>query len=445
LSRIVIIATQYASLAIALAIIVRLPALSFSRHIRYAIAIGLSALIAAFNLIASDPAELFGDFTDAYYPAGVAALNDPQSIGTLFYGVLGFVNIPILAYLFAPFALLDMTPASWIFAVMGVVMAGVAWLIIAREAELDEQSTHLFMLVFVAFGPLAYSIKEGNTTHMVLLALAVALAMLRRGQNVNAGLLLGFAAMIKLPLMLFGVYFLLRRNWQAVFAFGAVCAGISLASLAVFGWELHRLWFDECIRNFSANAIGAFNVQSISAFLIRLSEPKDVLVDWSAYPPGGLQQGIATAAVIGIYLAAIAVCARNGAGAAGDERGGSNRKMMLDFQIVLALSVLTSPLSWSHYYTWLLLPIGFLLSPAGPMVGDTAARRWGWAAILLMMPIVFLLQFPWEWLTVLYAKLLVSHLLAGGLIMLGLLLWLRWQEVSATARASAIPARIDAS
>jgi alpha-1,2-mannosyltransferase len=443
LSRTLVIATQLAYFAIALAIIVRLPTLSFSRHIRYAIAIGLSTLIAVFNLIASDPAELFGDFTDAYYPAGIAVLRDTQSISTLFEGVLGFVNIPILAYLFAPFALLDMTPASWIFAVMGVAMAGVAWLIIANEAELDEQSSHVFLLIFAAFGPLAYSIKEGNTTHMVLLALAVALAMLRRGQNFNAGLLLGFAAMVKLPLMLFGVYFLLRRNWQAVFAFGAICAGISLASLAVFGWELHRLWFDECIRNFSANTIGAFNVQSISAFLIRLVEGKDVLVDWNAYPPGGVQKGIATAAVIGIYLAAIAVCARNGAGAAGDEHGATGGPMVLDFQIVLALSVLTSPLSWSHYYTWLLLPVGFFLSPAGPMVSDAAARRWGWVAVLLMMPIVLLLQFPWEWLNILYAKLLVSHLLAGGLLMLSLLLWMRWQEVSATARAETISAQAD--
>jgi alpha-1,2-mannosyltransferase len=257
--------------------------------------------------------------------------------------------------------------------------------------------------------------------------------MLRRGQNVSAGLLLGFAAMVKLPLMLFGVYFLLRRNWQAVFAFGAICAAISLASLALFGWDMHRLWFDECIRNFNANAIGAFNVQSISAFLIRLAEPQGVLVDWRAYPPGTVLKAISTTAVIAIYIVAIAACTRAIASA---NRDGSDRRTVLDFQIVLALSVLTSPLSWTHYYVLLLLPVGFFLGASGTMADDPAARRWGWAAILLMMPIVFLLQFPWDLLNLAYAKLLVSHVLAGGLILLALLIRARWQEASAAGRIS---------
>lgn len=431
--RTAIIVTQYAAFAIGLAILFRLPAMGFGRRSRYAAALGLGALIAAFNLIVSDPEQLFGDFEDAYYPAGVAALNEPQSIGTLFEGVLGFVNIPILAYLFAPFALLDLAPAAWIFTAMGVVMVVAAGGIIAREAGLDDERCQLFLLVFAAFGPLAYSIKEANTTHMILLALAVALAWLRRERNILAGLVLGFAAMIKLPLMLFGVYFLLRRNWPAVLAFGAICAGISLASLALFGWDMHRLWFDECIRNFNANAIGAFNVQSISAFLIRLAEPQGVLVDWRAYPPGAVQKAVSTALVITIYLAAVIACARPIASA---DRSGSDPRTVLDFQIVLALSVLTSPLSWTHYYVLLLLPIGFFLGSGGAMASDPAARRWGWAAILFMMPIVFLLQFPWEWLNLLYAKLLVSHVLAGGLIVLALLIRARWLEASAAGRVS---------
>lgn len=431
--RIAILATQYASFAIALSILVRLPAQGFSRRGRYIAVTVLGVAIAAFCLVVSDPADLFGDFVDAYYPAGATAMNDPQSIGTLFEGVLGFVNIPILAYLFAPFALLDIATASWIFAAMGVAMVLAAMLLIAREAGMDERSGQVFALVCAAFGPLAYSIKEGNTTHMVLLALIAALAMLRRGQNLKAGLLLGAMAMLKLPLMLFGVYFLLKRNWQAVFGFGAVCASISLASLAVFGWELHRLWFDECIRNFNANSIGAFNVQSIAAFLIRLSEARDVLVDWNAYPPEALQKGIATAAVIAIYLTAIASCARNGVSAAADKARAADRRLVLDFQIIVALSVLTSPLSWSHYYALLLLPLGFFLSPAGPIADDRAARRWASASILLMMPIVFLLTFPWDWANILYAKLLVSQVLAGGLILLGLLIRARWREASAAA------------
>jgi alpha-1,2-mannosyltransferase len=430
LLRLIILVTQYISFAIGLAIIWRLHQMRLGYHVRVAIAAGLSVLIASFNLIASDPADLFGDFKDAYYPAGVAVLNDPQSISTLFDGVLGFVNMPIVAYIFTPFAALPIGPASVIFAIAGLVMAAAACVIIAREAGLDEPRSLLFMFVFSAFGPLAYSIKEGNTSHMILLALAVGLALLRTGRNLSAGLLLGLAAIIKLPLMLFGVYFVLRRNWRAALGFGLICAGTGLASLAIFGWDMHQRWFDECIRNFNANAIGAFNVQSFAAFLIRLVEPAQVLLDWNAYPPGPLQKAIATSVVIAIYLAAIAACARGGPSSSRGT-GGKDTQTLLDFQIVLGLSVLTSPLSWSHYFVWLLMPIGILLGPVKSLAGNAPARGLVWVAILLMMPIVFMLQFPWAWMNLLYAKLLVSHLLAGGLIILALLIWARWQESSA--------------
>src|SRR5271169_5215258 len=68
------------------------------------------------------------------------------------------------------------------------------------------------------------------------------------GRPVAAGTLLGAAAMLKLPLLLFGAYFVLRRNWRGALGFAAVCSTIGILSAIVFGWDFHVRWFELCVR-----------------------------------------------------------------------------------------------------------------------------------------------------------------------------------------------------
>ena len=165
-----------------------------------------------------------------------------------------------------------------------------------------------------------YSLKEGNTSHWVLAALAGGLYLLRAGRPVAAGALLGAAAVLKLPLLLFGVYFVLRRNWRGALGFAAVCAAMGLLSVTLFGWDFHVRWFDLCVRQFSSQWIAAFNVQSIQSFVLRLRPAPELLRDWTAYPPAAGQR-IAGYVLVGLlYLVALWSCILGSARRA--ERGG---------------------------------------------------------------------------------------------------------------------------
>src|SRR6202007_2946732 len=140
--------------------------------------------------------------------------------------------LPILAWLFAPLAPLSRESAPWVFLGVGIPVALTAWALLARLARLDATKAAFLLFLFMVNGPMVNSLREGNTTHFLLLLLVIALLLWRAGWEYSAGLVLGFCAVFKLPLLLYGVYFLLRRRWRIV-AGGATMIA-ALAALSVW-------------------------------------------------------------------------------------------------------------------------------------------------------------------------------------------------------------------
>jgi hypothetical protein len=379
-------------------------------------AIGCAAL-AVLTFRISDPSYLFWDFHSAYYPAGQAVLAGAQQLREMTgLGVSGFVNMPVIAYIFAPFALLPERAAANLFLMLSLASVAATWLMLAGIARLGTADRWLLLLVFAANGPLIYSLKEGNTSHFVLLALVAALAMLRSGRAGTAGALLGAAAMVKPPLLLFGVFFVLRRDLRGTIDFCAVCGAVVLLSLALFGRSDNWHWFQACIVQFSHHWLAAFNVQSIPAFLFRLVAPASSLQDWNAsLPPAGFATLADVAFALLFGLAAIALW-----------RGAQASKaalpaLELQYSLAVCLVILASPLSWSHYYCWLLLPTALFLGWRRRL--PRRSRICGWLAILLVTPVIRMLHFASPWMLHVYKDAGVSHLLVGGLLWFGLIVW----------------------
>jgi alpha-1,2-mannosyltransferase len=381
-------------------------------------------VLAILTFVVVDPQYPFWDYRTAYYPAGKAILDDPAALaGLMGKGVNGFVNLPIVAYLFAPFSLLSLRYAIGLFTLIGLAATVVAWLLLVSLARLKGAERWLLLLLFAANGPLLYSLKEGNTSHWVLAALAGGLYLLRVGRPVAAGALLGAAAVLKLPLLLFGVYFVLRRNWRGTLGFAAVCTAMGLLSVILFGWDFHVRWFDLCVRQFSSQWIAAFNVQSIQSFVLRLQPAPELLHDWTAYPPA-LGQRIAGYVLVGLlYLVALGSGILGSARRADQAGRAANTRTDLEFLLVLCLAVVSSPLSWSHYYAWLLLPAAFHLGSESPFAPGTTARRLRWVAIILAMLLVRPLQFSDPALMTAYSVVGTSNLLFGGVLWIGLIAW----------------------
>jgi hypothetical protein len=397
--------------------------------------------LAILTFLAVDPQYPFWDYRTAYYPAGKAVLDDPASLAVLIgKGVNGFVNLPIVAYLFVPFSTLSLRYAIGLFTLFGLMMTAVAWILLIGLAELKGAERWLLLLLFVANGPLLYSIKEGNTSHVILVALTGGLYLLRARRPVAAGALLGAAAVLKLPLLLFGVYFVMRRDWRGTLGFAGVCIVVGMLSVILFGWDFHVRWFELCVLQFGSRWLAAFNVQSIQSFILRLQVAPSLLTDWTtAYSPGTSQR-LAGYVLIGLlYLAALWSCIRGSARLGDNTSGTGDTRRDLEFLLVLCLAVVSSPLSWSHYYAWLLLPAAFHLRSTSPFAAGSIARLLGWVAIVLATVLVRPLQFSDPVFMTAYSTVGASNLLFSGLLWIGLIAW------SLARSRGAMPSAISAS
>jgi alpha-1,2-mannosyltransferase len=404
-------------------------AFSFDRNMPvWATAVTVLVMI-AFTCIGfrlSSPPEWFWDFTRAYYSAGRDVVQgDMAALHVLIRegATGGFVNIPIVAYLFAPFGILPPRMAGALFTVVGVALTVLAWLLLVRLAKLDVRERWILALLFIANGPLLTGIKFGNLSYVILVALAGGLFFIRSGRSGIAGALIGLAVVIKPVLILMGLFFLLRRDWRGSLSFAAVGVTTALLSLLVFGWTENLEWFQNCIVQYSQNWLPTFSVQSISGFILRLDATAKIS-EWILVPPTQLQKLAAQIVTALIFLAGALACLKPAAVKRADIAQLPDERRDLQYLLVVCLCIVTSPLAWSHYYAWLLLPTAFFLKSHA--LGDMpAGARWaGWIAIICVTPLngwPSLISNPL--LMNIYRSLFMSHMLLGGLIWFGLICW----------------------
>jgi hypothetical protein len=377
----------------------------------------------------SAPSVNFADFAQAYYPAGQRVSIDPQALtSSLQRKTAGFVNLPILAYLFVPLAALPLSIAGWVFFSLGLIAVVATWWMLAESVQLTRFARAGLFFLFAANGPLIYSLKEGNTTHIVLLFVVYALRLLEQRKDRAAGIALAIAALIKPPLLLFGGYFALRRQWKPVIAALLVCVAAIVLSVVTFGVDMHLYWYQNTLQPYGSNPLSAFNVQSLPAFFARLTRASGALGDWSVRELAPGARWASRISVLAVLLVSVLILRRGTGRAAHAERWATG----LAFAVVLLLAVICFPLSWSHYLLWGLVPIAYWVRRSE----DHAFLRtgWGWASalavIMISAPAIEVSGMRDSFMEI-YAKTGASCLLFGALLTLAFVL----REISqATAR-----------
>ncbi len=364
------------------------------------------------------------DYLNAYYLAGRAVLEKPAGLHSLLEkGTIGFVNIPIVAYAFAPFALIPARTSAIVFALFGFLSVVSAWYFLARLANLELRERWLLAFLFLVNGPLISGIKYGNLSYFILAAMAGGLWLLRSDRPGLAGVLLGVATVIKPPLALFGFFFLFRREWRGLAGYTATGLATILLSLLVFGWSDNFYWFETSIVQYSHTWLDAFNVQSITAFIQRLTDGAG-LREWQiATSPTTNEKLAAQFISVLLLLVGGAACLKPRFPKVEASVRLKAERQDLQFLLVICLCLVSSPLAWTHYYLWLLMPIAFFLS-----WGARGLPRWafwtGWVAIIMVSPIA---GNAWslsnEMLMALYRVTVVSHYLIGGLLIFVLAGW----------------------
>ncbi len=378
---------------------------------------GISCLsIIGFMLSVSAPTSyVFGDYNKSYYTGGRLVIENPKSLYT---DEVAFANIPIFGFLFTPFAFLPQKASYLLLAILSTIVVGFTCYLLVRPKFLTPLQRILIVSLFVVFGPLYNSLREGNSTHFAFPLLLGGLLCIQQHRQFSGGILLGIAALTKIPLMLFGVYYIARRQWQVVIGFVAIVLLIVAMSLLVFGIDLHISWFNYCILPFlKSGTVIAYNNQSLDAFLGRLFTDNS-LMDWNRLQLGINYRLLRYAIVSLLVSSTIWVFWKA-------KQPTTNEERSLEFAVVLCLAIMLSSVSWTHYYLYLLIPLSLLVSDR---LWLPQGRYW---VALLGFSILLIIPPPREIGSAnLVTRFLASHYFLGATILLLALLVARWQSSS---------------
>ena len=294
------------------------------------------------------------------------------------------------------------------------------WLLI-RLANLKSWKRLILILLIAINTPIYYSIWLGNTTQTVFLFVIASFMCFRLKRDIWSGVFLAIAGLIKIPLLFPILYFVLRKRWQVVKGFLVTILMTVGLSVLVCGINLNLIWFRECILAFVGKVLAAYNVQSVDSFVIRLLS--DAPIDTWDYTEGSWLFKLLRYSFFLILIGGTSfVILRSPANSSAEAEN-------LEFSSFLCLTLLVSPISWTHYYLVLLLPIALYL---GGQLG--IPNRWYWfipmafSILLVTLPNVRSITSENSVIAALTRHFLVSHFFWGGVLLLGILLSARYQK-----------------
>lgn len=276
--------------------------------------------------------------------------------------------------------------------------------------------------MFALSGPLFYSIRSGNTTHFLLLPLLIAWQCLQVRKDTFAGAILAVIGIIKPPFLILSFLGLIKGRWRVFWGSCSTILAVVFSSLLIFGIDLHENWYYTCVKPFSGKPIAAFNNQSLDSFLSRFLLGGDLL-SWKPLEVDldyRLVRLIFLTLMVGLVIWICGFLSFK-------EALKPNLTTNLDLSILICLGLLISPISWYHYYSFLLLPFSLFLE--GQMgippqsVNDTRQLYLvGFSIVLVAPPPVWVLHSDHYLITLIY-KALYSYCFFGGVILFALLLF----------------------
>jgi hypothetical protein len=283
---------------------------------------------------------------------------------------------PAYLLLIGPFALLPVTWGAALWDVGALVALALALVLIARELRprVRPWLLGLLLVLLIFWPPLLNTLLEAQVSPILLLLFTLAWCAARRGRSGWAGAWLGIATGIRLFPGLALVYFLLRRDWRALGMAAATCALSELLALPLVG-----------VRGFiayvtreapSTGAEWLINPHNVSlwglAGILLAGSPGHPAVIVAA----SLARPVAQTLVLGLVaMLGVFTFLRRRLPFSQDDG---------TFLAYLPAVLLASPLTWTHYFVFLLLPVIVLAGRLG-WLGSTAERaapeaRWaGWA------------------------------------------------------------------
>jgi len=334
-----------------------------------------------------------------------------------------FKNLPIVAVAFVPFAALEYLEAKRVLWWIGLASLLAAAALMGRSvlpAALGDGWTRTALAVAgtCSLAPAHTTLRHGQTTAVVTLALAAYAAARMRRRETLAGALLGAASVVKLPVLALAALEAIRRRYRTVAAWLAVVAATAIVSVAAFGPTLHGRYAHGLVQH-AGTVMTGHNNQSIAAVVHRISHGGNPY-EWETRL---LPRGDRIAAAVVTVLLAAALWRGLLAGRARGEP--DLDRFRLELPAVLAFGIVAMPVAWDHYFLLLIPGLASLASglrDRGLLARPIAVAALALAFLLLAVPTPQRVLdageqggLPWA--------LAVSHYFLGAALVLGLAVW----------------------
>ncbi|MFC3851025.1 glycosyltransferase 87 family protein [Corynebacterium hansenii] len=246
---------------------------------------------------------------------------------------LPFTYPPVAAVLFAPLA---MMPLQLVFVLVAAATMGSLWWVlrevVAKLGGLRAADAGWLALALTAallwFGPVHTTIGFGQVNVILMMLVAIDVLVVPPRWR---GLLTGAAIAVKLTPAVFGLWFLLRRDWGGIARIAASAGGLTLLGHLAAPADSARYWTDTLANTGRIGGPMYASNQSIDAELWRLGLHTE--------DSGG---GLWLALVLAALAVTVAVMLR----------------LLRDGHPFLAVcanalfGLLASPISWSHHWVW---------------------------------------------------------------------------------------------
>ena len=292
----------------------------------------------------------------------------------------GFRYAPIVAFLFAPLALVPLWAAAFAIFILKVFAVVVTVRVVARLTGLDREGAAKtgVLAVLVTSGYLLEEFRTGNLHFLVLFAIVVAMSLAERGRIVLPSLLIALITVMKISPLIFVGFFLATRRFTLAAGSAIALVILFLLPAAFVGVSKHN----ELVRAFVASSIERTDEarnHSLKGALARFLS--DEGPDAGVLPAVNVARLSKRAVDLVWYAADAVMLALLGGILLSIPRG--RGAPLLEYSLVTTAMLVVSPFSLRIYFATLFLPCAALLaalvkSPAEP-------RRRAIVSVLLMV------------------------------------------------------------
>ncbi len=353
-------------------------------------------------------ARAVGDRTNPYLPtAQLVAHYLGRSVGSHFPHPTP--HPPPDGILFLPLAALDYLTAARVWYGLELLFLILSVYFLAR---LEGWQWSPWRAIFVAivlnsWYPVAEDLASGQVMLFLLLLLVFARLSLRSGHRTIAGVLTGFAILVKPVPWPFLLLFLVRRDWRVLAAsLGTTAAGYA-ASLVLLGRDHLVFYFTHVLpavttayrgiaRNLSLWSVGwrMFDgtPQTVFGGTVIPAIDAPPIIRW---PEAAVLLSFILPSLVVLYA-----CIRT-----------SKLDVGTGFGVMTCASILASPMSWSNYLVLALIPVAELM--ARMTRRELAAHES--AALMVVLVALFIPIFAWAGLAFLIAGQPIPANLTGSL------------------------------